>query len=218
MQRKLKSKYNNELPPRYSNCFASLDGKRYAIARPSGPNNQQAGAYNAYYGYHNLAFQTITAPDGMFLHFGGPYAGAATDLNMLVESRAVQDLRDALIATGAVDQVMDVVCDKIYNIAAAGVAALRRRHNGNVEVLEDAAACFIRIPVEWSQGNVINLFSFLDFEKNLKINEREIGKYICVGALLTNLHTCLYGSQTSSYFSIEIENVFPPTLEEYMEM
>jgi hypothetical protein len=45
---------------RYNNAFASIDCKRFAICRPSGPNNQQAVVYNDYYGYHNIGFQGVT--------------------------------------------------------------------------------------------------------------------------------------------------------------
>jgi hypothetical protein len=97
MNNKLKVAYShgNSVPRRFKNCFASLDGTRFQICRPSGDNNQQAGVYNAYYGYHNLGFEGITAPDGMFIQFAGPYAGADNDLNMLHHSRSVIKIRQA---------------------------------------------------------------------------------------------------------------------------
>ena len=69
----------------------------------------------------------------------------------------------------------------------------------------------VRIAVEWNFGKVTQLFAFLDFKKNLKILLQPVGKYYFVGVLLANCHTCLYGSQTSSYF-----NVHPPSLEMYL--
>ena len=69
----------------------------------------------------------------------------------------------------------------------------------------------VRIAVEWSFGKIIQYFSYLDFRKHQKILLQPIGKYYLVGTLLTNCHTCLYGSQTTSYFGVE-----PPSLETYL--
>ena len=42
----------------------------------------------------------------------------------------------------------------------------------------------VRISVEWLFGDVINLFKFLDFNKNLKIGMSSIGKMCIICALL----------------------------------
>ena len=67
------------------------------------------------------------------------------------------------------------------------------------------------IRVEWEFGKILKNFAFLDFRKNLKVLLSPVAKYYLVGALLTNCHTCLYGSQTSRYFNLE-----PPLLEHYL--
>jgi hypothetical protein len=52
----------------------------------------------------------------------------------------------------------------------------------------------------------------------LKINEREVGTYINGAALLTYIHTCLYGSQCANHFS-QIGNIIKaPALEDYMQV
>ena len=48
--------------------------------------------------------------------------------------------------------------------------------------------------------NNLNFF-YLDFKRNNKLLLQPVGKYDLVAALLTNCHTCLYGSQTSIFFS-----------------
>jgi hypothetical protein len=68
-----------------------------------------------------------------------------------------------------------------------------------------------RVVVEWAFGKVISLFAFLDYKKNLKLYLQPVAKLYMVGVLLTNCHTCLNGSQTTSKF-----NVAPPTLDEYI--
>ncbi|KAK4881548.1 hypothetical protein RN001_004867 [Aquatica leii] len=60
--------------------------------------------------------------------------------------------------------------------------AHQRQFNQSMKIL--------RVSVEWGFQKIVSLFAF-------------------VAALLTNCHTCLYGSQTADYF-----NTVPPTLEE----
>ena len=69
----------------------------------------------------------------------------------------------------------------------------------------------VRISVEWIFGKIISLFAFLDYKKNNKLYLQPVGKYYLIGALLTNVHTCLYGSETSTFFNID-----PPELEDYL--
>ena len=69
----------------------------------------------------------------------------------------------------------------------------------------------LRVSVEWGFGKILQYFSYLDFKKNQKVLLQPVGKYYLVGTILTNCHTCLYGSQTSTFF-----NVSPPTLETYL--
>jgi len=69
----------------------------------------------------------------------------------------------------------------------------------------------VRISVEWTFGKIIPLFSILYFKKNNKLYLKHIGKYYIVGAKLTNCHSCLYGSETGSFFELD-----PPTLDKYL--
>jgi nuclease HARBI1 len=218
MRRKVLDRYH-AIPERYSNCFAIVDGKRFAICRPSGAGNQQAGAYNNYYGCHNLGYQGIVGPNGMFLQFSGPNAGAGNDLDMLRSSDALNMIQRAIEERGLENDRFDILADKIYpQVHANGVVSLRQDRFilGEEDVAEDAAASSIRTSVEHSFSKMVNLFPFLDYKKGLKMNERAIGRFFTVGALLTNLHTCLYGSQVCDQFSTANDIILPPSLEAYM--
>lgn len=68
-----------------------------------------------------------------------------------------------------------------------------------------------REPVEWSFGKVCVLFSFVDFAKNEKLDLQPVASYYLIATLLTNCHSCLYGCQTSQYFSVPC-----PELEDYL--
>ena len=71
----------------------------------------------------------------------------------------------------------------------------------------------VRVGVERVFGDIANYFKFLDFKKNLKIGLSAVGRMYSVCALLQNALTCLYGSNTSSYFDVD-----PPTLHEYFQV
>lgn len=217
MQRKLRQVNGNVVPHRYRNCFASIDGKRFEIARPSGANNQQYYAYNTYYGYHQLGYQSVVVPDGLIMNFSGPHPGCGNDLNMLAESNLLRDLHHALAEAGRANEQLDVVADKLYNILARGIASLRQNPT-NAQQVEDTAGSKIRVPVEWNFGKITLHFPFVNVYFHLKINEREVGTYINVAALLTNIHTCLYGSQCANYFSQVGYTVHAPSLEDYMQI
>ena len=68
-----------------------------------------------------------------------------------------------------------------------------------------------RITAEWGFGKIVNLWGFIDSKKNNKLFFQPLGTYYRVMGFLTNCHTTLYGSQTSTYFDCK-----PPTLSEYL--
>ena len=54
--------------------------------------------------------------------------------------------------------------------------------------------------VEWGFRKQKTLFTFTSYFMNQKILLQPVGNYFLAGTLLTNYHTCLYGSVMSSYF------------------
>jgi DDE superfamily endonuclease len=62
----------------------------------------------------------------------------------------------------------------------------------------------VRVSVEWCFRKVILLFPFLYFKKNLKVYLQPVGKLYFVAVLLTNMHTCAYGSLTSTFFKVTL--------------
>lgn len=70
----------------------------------------------------------------------------------------------------------------------------------------------VRVSVECTFGKVSTEFAFLDFKKNLRLCLQPFAKYYVAGAgRLTNVHTCIYGSKTSTYFGLSA-----PSVEEYL--
>ena len=64
--------------------------------------------------------------------------------------------------------------------------------------------------VEWVFGEIVSYFKFCDFKKDLKIGLSPVGKMYTVCALLRNALTCLYGSNTATFFDLQ-----PPALQFY---
>ena len=67
----------------------------------------------------------------------------------------------------------------------------------------------VRSSVEWLFDDIVNYFKFIDFENNLKISLRNVGKMYIVCALLRNALKCLYGNTTSELFGCD-----PSTLQQ----
>ena len=80
----------------------------------------------------------------------------------------------------------------------------------NLQKGYNTAMSNVRVSVEWLFKEILTYFAFVDFKINLKLGLSAIGKIYVVCALLTNVRTCLYKSQTSNFFVIET-----PMLEEY---
>ncbi|KAK4886490.1 hypothetical protein RN001_002761 [Aquatica leii] len=89
----------------------------------------------------------------------------------------------------------------LYGDQAYGVRQLL--YNNTMKVL--------RVAVEWGFQKVISQFAFVDLKKNQKLLCNDIESFYKCAVLLTNCHTCLYGSQTAEYF-----NIMPPVLEEFI--
>lgn len=53
----------------------------------------------------------------------------------------------------------------------------------------------VRQAVEWGFGKIVVEFTFLGFKKNQKLFLQDVGKMYREGTILTNCHTCLYGSR-----------------------
>jgi hypothetical protein len=131
-------------------------------------------------------------------------------------------INESLQIDNAIDMFLDVLGDKIYPQVHAKIEIVSiRRDRPNMtqeEISEDTAASSIRVAVEHSFAKIVNLFPFVDFKNGFKINEREVGRYVIVAALMVNLHTCLYGSQICLQFSVGDHIIHPPTRESYMSV
>jgi hypothetical protein len=69
----------------------------------------------------------------------------------------------------------------------------------------------VRECVEWGFGKVVGTFAFVDFKKNMKLYLQPVGRVYMAAVLMTNIHSCLYGSLTSQFFELD-----PPDVRQYL--
>jgi hypothetical protein len=79
------------------------------------------------------------------------------------------------------------------------------------EMLFNKSMSSVRECVEWGFGKILANFPFLDYKKNQKVFLQPLGRMYIIATLMTNCHTCLYGSLTGTFFHLEA-----PELEEYL--
>lgn len=150
----------------------------------------------------------MVAPNGVIAHMFGPIEGKRHDAFMLNESGLTPKLARLVTPNG--DPYV-IYGDPAYGIARNIIPPFRGANLTDQQQDFNSAMSKVRISVEWGFGKIIQYFGYLDFHKNLKVLLQPVAKYYLVGALLTNCHTCLYGSVIGTYFDLE-----PPTLETYL--
>ena len=203
-------------------CWGFVDGTARPIARPV---KNQSVVYSGHKRYHCLKFQVetpfssihannvfclqcVTAPNGLIAHMYGPIAGRRHDAYML----RVSGLENKLATITKPDNSPYIIYgDPAYGLSRTILAPYRGCQLTTQQKDFNKAMSSVRVSVEWTLGKIVTYFSYLDFKRSNKVLLQPIGKYYLVAALLTNCHTCLYGSQTSTFFGVD-----PPSLETYL--
>ena len=67
-----------------------------------------------------------------------------------------------------------------------------------------------RVTVEWFFKELNSLWSFVDYERLLRVNQMPVGLIYRAAVLLTNFRNCVQPNEISQYFDCP-----PPSLEEY---
>lgn len=147
-------------------------------------------------------------PNGIIANLYGPVNGRRHDGHVLAKSRILQKL-EAKFNRFRTPPYM--YSDAGYPLKKFLIIPFKATQNRNEKILNRKMSK-LRVTVEWGFAKILQLFSFIDFKKNLKVYKQELGNYFKIATILTNCHTCLYGSQVCSYFELN-----PPTLEEYLE-
>lgn len=186
-------------------CWGFMDGTARPCCRPM---RFQRLCFSGHKRTHCVKYQSIMCPDGIIAHLWGPLAGHRHDSGMLRESGIIPllaDVRDNnnnsyYVYTDPGYPLMDGL---IKPYGGAAITPQQAQFNKSMSTVREC--------VEWGFGKVVSLWAFVDFKKNIKLFLSPIGKWYIVAVLLTNCHTCLYGSETSHFFHLD-----PPSLHDYL--
>ena len=187
------------------NVWAFIDGTQGRLCRP---HKGQESIFNGHKRIHSLKYQSVVAPNGMIVHFYGPIEGRRHDSALYYDSGIDDKIANITDSNG---RQLAIFGDSAYAFRRylltpfKGAALTQQQKDFNTN-MSSVRAC-----VEWGFSKITNIFAFLSFHKNLKVYLQPVAKYWIVAAVLTNCHTCLYGSQTGTYFDLQ-----PPSLEEYL--
>lgn len=155
----------------------------------------------------------MVAPDGMYMDVSRPFPGSRHDSLILAES----NLNNRLAEIQITDHVQyTFYADKGYPVELShGRGAFRetewmlpnqRQENKMMSPLRSTAS-------EFGFAKPSNIMRYCDYDKNQKVQKSWVAKNYLVGLLICNVHSCLYGNTTSSYFAID-----PPSLDNYFHV
>ena len=188
------------------NIWGFLDGTQLRICRPS---DGQESVYNGHKRQHSLKFQSVMLPCGIIGHFSGPIEGRRHDSAMYFFSGLDDQVRNIHDSNG---KQLALYADSAYSFRRYLITPFKGSNLSKLEKKFNKNMAKVRGAVEWGFGKISNNFAFLEFHRNMKVYLQPVAKLMYTGAILTNAHTCLYGSQTSTYFHMP-----PPSLHTYFE-
>lgn len=151
---------------------------------------------------HCVKYQSVITPDGIIISLKGAYEGRRDDAGIFRESGFYQELVDN---TTFGDERFCIYGDQGYGLRELLLRPYTENeilHNPDRQHFNNSMRA-LRVSVEWGFNKIIQLFAFLDFNKNQKLLVQDVSSMYKVSMILTNCHTCLYGGETSSYFNLE---------------
>lgn len=196
----VRQKSNNAV----TGVWGFIDGTLRKTCRPSW---FQRLAYSGHKRCHGIKFQSVVTPDGLIAMLYGPIAGSRHDAFLLGQSNLIQQLRDCIPVDPLTNRHrFQLYGDPAYPQSGVLFGGFRNARPGSPEAAWNTQMSRVREAVEWLFKEIITQWTFLDFRPNMKIFLSPIGKYYVIGAFLTNLRCCCYGSQTTIYFGTNNSN------------
>lgn len=188
-----------------SSCIGFIDGTVRPMCRPI---YDQRTSYNGHKRTHAIKFQGVMFPDGIIAAMNGPFEGKRHDATLLQESPTMQQMDQLPLRPDATKYVL--YGDPAYPLLEQLITPFR----GDLTPEQtdfNKSMSRVRESVEYGFGKIEQYYAFANYKKNLKLYLQPIGKIYLVATLLTNCHTCLYGSNVNSVFKSQ-----PPPLEDYL--
>ena len=199
---KLKSKIQSggDLVPTMVESVACItDGTRIQIYKPIGPDYVQREFYHGKDKIHCCAFQVTTGMDGIIMDVYGGFAGSRHDSYIFDSS--LFNMRFADSQQGHPNIQYKSYMDKGYRNDTHAIAAYHiLANNPQVHRNKNAVMSKQRIGVEWGIGKIYVICPIVKHLCTMKVQLSPVSKYFHTATLLTNIHTCLEGSQNATHF------------------
>jgi hypothetical protein len=155
-----------------------------------------------------LKYQTLEAPDGLFLHVTGCFDGKRGNGYILQRSGLIIFLRENDSFNG-----FFVLGDSVYPNNDVIVSVYRGRNLPLAAQAINMVMCPIRTCIEWGYAKIVPYWLFIDLKNPMKVRGAQVEAYWHVSAFLTNVILCARGSnEISMYFDL-----LPPTLELFLD-
>ena len=184
--------------------FSVIDVKKVTICKPI---RHQRSMYSGHKKIHCLKYQTLEAPNGLILHCSVGDDGRRGDGYVLRRSGLINFLQNHPLLS-----LFQVLGDSAYPNIDVMISIYRGRQLPPASVAFNSVMCPIRTSVEWGYEKVVRYWAFLDFKKQMKIQQSAIIPMWHLAIFLTNCLTCAKGgNQISKYFEVT-----PPSLDEYI--
>ena len=190
----------------YDRCIGFVDGTLRPIAEPV---RGQRAHYSGHHHDHGLSYQSVVTPDGLIRDFAGPFDGRRHDGHVYQHSHLEERLEQCC-TTAADDVNYHIFGDSAYP-RGRFLQKMIPAPSAGPETLHNEAMAKIRVSVEHGFAKVVQLWQLTQSWIRQKVLETDVGIQFRAAVLLTNVHTCMYGSLTGSRFQCD-----PPTLEEYL--
>ncbi|KZV60172.1 hypothetical protein PENSPDRAFT_594395 [Peniophora sp. CONT] len=177
--------------------IGSIDATHQHLSRPK---YWQEALYTGHTKDWGLKYDSTTTPDGMLANVSGPIEARRADATLFRTSELPEQLDK--YAFGRDGRRLYLYRDPAYTGYEAYIMPGLKKV-GKLTLIEKAfnsRMAKLRQSVEWGFGKLFNLWTFLDHSRGQRIHMSPVGTYFLVCCLLTNAHTCLYGSQISQYF------------------
>ena len=189
-------------------CWGFVDGTVRKLCRPI---RLQQEVCNGHKRIHAIKFQSVVSPNGLIVHLFGPLPGRRHDAYLLNQSGILDHFEATASFYAADGTALYLYGDAAYPLRPHLQKPFLGANLTPQQTEFNRSMSSARMAVEWEFGKVVELWAFVDFEKNLKLLKSPVGNIYFVAVLLTNCHTCIYGNQTSRHFGLT-----PPTVAEYL--
>jgi DDE superfamily endonuclease len=179
------------------------------MQRPGGRSSNQLSVNSGHKRFHCLAYQTITAPDGLILHVYGPDEGRRHDMTLYAKKDMDFIQSENLLIAGKQSCFYGDPAYVLMPWMQVGIPAVTATPD---EAAYNSLMSSSRVAVEWSFKDIEQNFTIMDFKQNLKVREAPVAVLYISSVLLWKCKQCFgHGVEVSAAFSCSA-----PTIEKYV--